>query len=214
MKISSVVSFCACLTVCGHFLAASPVHAQSSLPKNTQLKIDAEKGDPKAQYELGNAYSSSDPDQAFSLYKKSADQGYADGQFAYAEMMKNGYISRASGRHERVNADAPKAAQFYHKAAIQGHCRAQFALGECFHNGWGVKADLASAYIWYAITSKNRGDFSSPILAKSRMEGIALKLTPEEIKQAQIKADGFKPVTAKEPSPSGKGSQPQPEPSK
>ena len=67
--------------------------------------------------------------------KKLAEQGLAEAQNKYAELLS------AAGSYI-------KAAGWYKKAAKQNYARAQANLAECYFNGYGVNADLTLAKKW------------------------------------------------------------------
>src|SRR5690242_10750407 len=64
---------------------------QTQLPSLEQTRLDAEKGDPKAQNELGKVFLvKSDYATAFMWFKKSGDQGNVDSQYQLAQMLLDG----------------------------------------------------------------------------------------------------------------------------
>ena len=83
-------------------------------------------GDPRAQYELGMAYEKGhvvdrDIDQAAAWLKKSADQDYADGQFAYGVMLAT---ARGQGLDKSSRQDKQEAIALLLKAKAGGHLEA------------------------------------------------------------------------------------------
>ncbi|HEX9024664.1 MAG TPA: tetratricopeptide repeat protein, partial [Geobacteraceae bacterium] len=101
----------------------------------------AEKGDSKAQLELGLMYrtgtgTNHNDDKAISWFLKSAQQGNPRAQFHLAHLL--------SGRNMN-----DEAVGWYRKAAEQGQIDAQFSLGVMYFNGSGVKRDYAEAARWY-----------------------------------------------------------------
>jgi TPR repeat protein len=74
--------------------------------------------------------------QARVWFKKAADAGHADAQFALARSF------------ESSDSELPVA--WYQKAAAQGHADAQAALAERYQRGFGVAQDGMAAVNWYA----------------------------------------------------------------
>ena len=71
-----------------------------------KLRADAEKGDPKAQYEIGNQYwgrgSSEEAAEGVKWYRRSAEQGFGDAQFNLGIAYQTGY----GVEQDNVQADA------------------------------------------------------------------------------------------------------------
>jgi len=87
-------------------------------------------------------------------FEKSADQGYADAQFALGLM----YDAGIGG----LSNDFDKAMELYQKAADQGHPKAQYGLGNAYYCGHGVSRDMAQALIWYRKAAE-RADVSEQV---------------------------------------------------
>jgi TPR repeat protein/FKBP-type peptidyl-prolyl cis-trans isomerase len=111
------------------------------------LKARAEKGDVKAQYELGNDYMygyglglKKDAVQAAYWYRKAADQGSAEAQ---CHLGSSYYCGQG------VQQDYGEAVKWYRKAADQGDSGGQSGLGTCYEQGHGVPRDYAEAVKWY-----------------------------------------------------------------
>ena len=122
-------------------LALSPALAASP----NELRVAADKGDPKAQYELARCYAhgvdvTQDYARAVVYLRKSAEQGYA-----YAQTELAACYAKGSG----VPADLGQAAQWYRKAAAQGDPLAQFGLGNFYFHGRGVTEDKVEAIHWW-----------------------------------------------------------------
>lgn len=77
--------------------------------------------------------------QAKAWYKKAAEAGHANAQFALA--------------HGFEHAERGQAAHWYHQAAVQGHAGAQAALADLHLHGRGVTQDRISALTWYATAA-------------------------------------------------------------
>lgn len=108
-------------------------------------KVQAEKGDPIAQYYLGNSYYGGngvvqDYVQAASWYRKAAIQGIASAQYNLGNSYRDG---------KGVVQDYVQAVSWYRKAIAQGHLKAHSDLGLCYFNGTGVKKNEVEAVSWY-----------------------------------------------------------------
>ena len=114
--------------------------------------ILAEKGDPEAQYQLGNFYASGwddfvndygvkkDWQKAIEWYTKAAEQGYAEAQYTLGMRYAEG---------KGVKQDWQKAIEWYTKAAEQGHAEALYTLGMYYAKGEGVEEDWKKAVEWF-----------------------------------------------------------------
>ncbi|HAZ08197.1 MAG TPA: hypothetical protein DCZ01_06690 [Elusimicrobia bacterium] len=137
----------------------------------------ATKGDPLAQYRLGEMYSfgrgvRQDSSKAIVWYNKAAAQGDIDAQNNlgvmyydrrdYGKALKWFLGAARAGKTEAqfnagniyyngdgVTRDYAKAARWYHKAGGRGDARAQNNLGFMYAGGQGVAKDEASAFFWY-----------------------------------------------------------------
>ena len=99
------------------------------------------KGDPEAQYYLGEHYADDeDFKTAVKWFQKAADRGNADAQnnlgFCYHE-------------GQGVPQDYDEAVKWYLKAADQGFAFAQNNLGFCYQEGQGVPKNYNEAVKWY-----------------------------------------------------------------
>ena len=102
---------------------------------------DAEGGNPKAQLDLGIAYSKGEgipQDYAKSMkwYRMAAEQGLAEAQNNLGVAYYNG---------QGVPQDYTEAMKWYRMAAEQGLAEAQNNLGVAYYNGQGVPQDYTEA---------------------------------------------------------------------
>jgi len=140
------------LVSCTTFAAQSALAFQDDYVWQERFKkqiVDAEKGNPEAQYDIGEMYEKgsgvqTDAKKAFSWYERSANQGHVKGQFKVAYMYYKGL---------GVEANITKAHLIMEKPAGEGNVRAQFYLAQMYEKGDGVKADLDEAFTWYSRSS-------------------------------------------------------------
>ena len=128
---------------------------------NAQINalIEKEKADPndaKSLYELGVRCSNGDgvmkdPFTAIELYRRAAEMGNADAQYAYGmeylEHLHEIIAPRAAAKAEGV--------KWLRKAAEQGHAEAQIELAKCYLRGEGVKSDWNEAYKWGKMAAES-----------------------------------------------------------
>lgn len=132
----------------------------------------AEKGDARAQYNLGFLYANGqgvgqDFTRALAWYTLAAEQGFAPAQFNLGVMYSS---------DEGVPPDHAAALKWYHKAAGQGDPDAQFNLGVAYALGNGVTRDYMLAYCWY-----DRAARAGHAKAARTRDSIAAELTPEQL---------------------------------
>ncbi|HEY5720101.1 MAG TPA: tetratricopeptide repeat protein [Gammaproteobacteria bacterium] len=145
-----------------HALAAEPLdgavaaYQRGDYPQALPvLRAQAEAGDPVAQVYMGLAYYNGHgvaEDDAVSLdwFRRSAEQGYAEGQFQLGYMYVYGFGVPAA----ELDPEG-QAARWFHEAAVQGHAEAQFNLGLLLLAGSGVERDEAEAMRWIELAAQN-----------------------------------------------------------
>lgn len=87
-----------------------------------------------------------------------------------------------------VERDDERAFEWYLRASMKGHPGAQSGIGWYFEVGRGTGVDLVRAYLWYGLSTIG-GD---PDAAVS-IEEVAKKMTPEEIRRAQVLINDYRP---------------------
>src|SRR6266436_2993486 len=111
-----------------------------------EIRAGADKGDAKAQYELGRTFFSGtlgvakDEAEAVKWFRKAAEQNVADAQFSLG-------VCYANGRG--VAEDDAESVKWFRKAAEQNYARAQYNLGVRYTNGRGVAKDDAESVKWF-----------------------------------------------------------------
>jgi hypothetical protein len=143
----------------------------------------AAQGNAPAQYNLGVLYGqghgvAQDPKQAASWYEKAAAQGFAPAQAALGSLYDDG---------QGVEQDYKKALELYEKAAKQGFTKVQVNLGILYVEGQGTAQDNVEAYKWWALARENGSDD-----AKSNLEKLEPKMTPEQIAEGQRRVEAWK----------------------
>jgi TPR repeat protein len=178
-----------------------------------EVKIQAEKGNAKAQFYLGLVYASGgyiayastnrvkqDYAEAMKWYRKAADQNDADAQNNLAVMYEKG---------QGVTQSYAEAVKWYHKAAEQNQIVAQYNLGSDFVAGNGVPIDYVQGYKWMNLALAQG---SEP--AKRYLPILESQMTQEQIAEAQQLTREFKPrkesssgnsTSPENPSASGSG---------
>lgn len=119
--------------------------------KFAQWTKKAKKGDPEAQYKLGEYYDTIRTDylNAQKWYRVAATKGrHAGAQYKLGQLYLNG---------RGVENDLPAAMNWFRRSARQGDPRAQFFLGVAYRDGWERKADLIEGYKWFYLSNK-KGD--------------------------------------------------------
>lgn len=109
-------------TVCGKY--QDKCEFRGNHPDFNEAKLKAQKGDPKAQFELGVCYFygkgvSENEEEAVKWWRKAANQGLAEAQFNLARCYENG---------EGIQRNYAEAMKWYRKAAEQGHEDAKESL--------------------------------------------------------------------------------------
>jgi TPR repeat protein len=161
--------------------------AEAQLPDLAQIKLAAEKGDAKAQFDLGKTYRNrGDSENAEKWFRLAAGQGHAEAEFAYGECLMIGLHQRVDGKLKRGAPEPSQAASWFAKAAAHGYPRAYQKLGDLYRDGKGVRQSNTEAYKYYTIADK----LGQP-LAKHFRDQLILKMTSQEISLAQQAAETF-----------------------
>lgn len=180
----------------------APAQAQrpAVMPFAQRMRLAAQRGHPKAQYDLGLAYQTGrhgfqrDVRQAKHWFHRSALGGEAAAQYALAQMFQKGALGHV---------DMPQALHWQHEAAKRGHTEAQYQLGMAHLNGHnGAKVDPPRGQFWLKEAAK-RGHRSAQ-LAMNRQ-----RAAPPPVQLASIQ----QPVMPRAmPAPPRPQYQPQPAP--
>src|SRR2546430_439433 len=150
-----------------------------------EIRAGADKGDAKAQYELGRAFFSGtlgvakDEAEAVKWFRKAAEQNVADAQFSLGVCYDNG---------RGVTKDEVEAEKWWLHAAGQSEDEAQYNLGVCYDSGEGVPKDEVEAHKWWLLAAGQGNDD-----AKYNMTIVENKMSREQIAEGQRLARDFKP---------------------
>src|SRR2546430_722208 len=150
-----------------------------------EIRAGADKGDAKAQYELGRAFFSGtlgvakDEAEAVKWFRKAAEQNVADAQFNLGVCYANG---------QGVPEDDAESVKWFRKAAEQNLADAQYNLGVCYDSGEGVVKDEVEAYKWWLLAAGQGNDD-----AKYNMTIVENKMSREQIAEGQRLSRDFKP---------------------
>ena len=150
-----------------------------------EIRAGADKGDAKAQYELGRAFFSGtlgvakDEAEAVKWFRKAAEQNVADAQYNLGVCYANG---------QGVTEDDAESVKWFRKAAEQNLADAQYNLGVCYDSGEGVVKDEVEAYKWWLLAAGQGNDD-----AKYNMTIVENKMSREQIAEGQRLARDFKP---------------------
>ena len=150
-----------------------------------ELQRGAERGDTKAQAELGGKYATGEGvekhyEEALKWFRLAAEQGDAEAQ-------NNLGLCHLDG--QGVPQDYAEAVKWYRKAAAQGLASAQSNLGGCYATGRGVPQDYVEAYVWMSLA---RHSIPS---ADEAAYGLAAELTPEELAKARERVAALREKT-------------------
>jgi uncharacterized protein len=144
-------------------------------PDISALASEAASGNPRAQLELGQAYSETKDPEKLSLsiywFEKAAQQGNADAEWR---------LSWAYGAGEGVPPDDKSALNWLKKAAEDGQVRAQSLLGMYYRDGRFVERDEKKAFDLFLRAAK-QGDVDSLSVAQMYEEG---DVVPQDYPQA------------------------------
>lgn len=192
--------------------------------KEGLLRAKAEKGDAKAQADLGLFYAyrlgaPRDDAESVKWFRKAAEQGNAIAQVGLGVCYFEG---------DGVLKDTKEAVKWYVRAVEQGNAQAQYMLGRCYASGEGVPKNdeiavkyfskaadqgnspaqwqLGHAYVLGKGVPKDWIEaFKWLSLSKKRGDAIAARwldyaaeqMTPEQIAEAQKRVNEWKPTTPK-----------------
>lgn len=127
----------------------------------------ANKGDDKAQFELGLMYQTGkgvtkNTPEAIKWWQQAANQGNVFAQYSLGVMYDLG---------DGVNENNVEAKKWYLKAAEQGNDNAQLNLGILYADGEGIPQDYNEAFKWFTKASNQGNANALDCLAKLYLQG-------------------------------------------
>ena len=150
----------------------------------------ADRGYAHAQLDLAHLYQLGfgvprDDGQAAFWYRKAAEQGDDLAQVVLGDMYKHG---------QGVPENFAQAEHWYREAANQGDATGQYDVGLMFATGrGGVLQDYISAHMWLNLAASRADDALIRDAAVKDRDGVAAKMTPAQIAEAQRMAREWKP---------------------
>lgn len=111
--------------------------------------------------------------------------GFAGSQNNLGDMYENGNgLPKSPG----------DAIYWYVRSAMQGEPTAYLSLGFCFADGVGVQNDPVEAAFWLLLAVRDLHEGSNRNDASEKLAELRRSMTVEQLEQATIKADLFKPL--------------------
>ena len=132
---------------------------------------------------LGNEEAPQDASAAAECFRKAAEQGLPDAQINLGLMHYH-----AMG----VPGDHAKATHCFRMAAVRGSAEAQYRLSKMYAYGEGVPKDFVAAHMWLKLAAAQRLEDSQQ--AKELLEWLVKEMTADQIAEAQIRADEWRPI--------------------
>jgi len=148
----------------------------------TEWQALADAGDADACYGMGLLYGNGfgvdlNDDLALKYYLTAAEKGHAEAQYSLGIMHQNGW---------GVPVNEEEGMKWYALAADQGVVGAHLALGRVYAMDFSEKFDAVEAYKWFGLAEKS-GDLD----AKSKLEFLASRMSPEQIADAEARIDAW-----------------------
>ncbi len=166
------------------------------------LRPAAESGDDNAMVILGNMYADGlgvgkDPKEAFTLYHRAAVKNNAAGMAATAAFYQRGL---------GVPVNTRMAIEWFHRSAKIGHQTGAFFYAVHSYQGskgkdYDIPPDFARAYKWLRIAAKTGVNTKIQKASAQLADGLAKKMTPEELAKVSQEVADWKPLLPSELGP-------------
>lgn len=145
----------------------------------------AEKGDPRAQFNLGVSYEQGwgveqNLSEAATWYRLAADQGYSLAQHNLGVLYEQG---------RGVPQDQTEALRWLRLAAERNNAFAQHRLGEFHESGRGMPQDAVRAHMWFNLSAAQGHE-----PAVQRRDRLTAAMSREQVAEAQKLAREWKPA--------------------
>ncbi len=150
---------------------------QAAIAVKSALEEAARNGDAEAQFRLGRAAlldttrGKEGAAEAVAWLRQAATGGHTGAMLQLGKLYRSGVGMPQNYEY---------AGKWIRSAAEAGDSDAMVELGRLYRGGLGVGADPVQAYVWF-----NRAAAAMNIDGARERDGIALKLSPEELKSAQ-----------------------------
>jgi len=171
----------------GNSTQAAPQQTSATSPLQ-QLHRQAKKGNPEAQFALGQAYDRGrevplDQAEVVRWYRRAAEQSDTFSQF---------FLGNKYWEGSGISKNEQEAIRWWHKAAAQGFAPAQNSLGQALATGSKTLGqDKVQAYMWLALSAK-QGDQE----ADQQRAILAKQLKKDQIEKAKLLIKQWKPQRA------------------
>lgn len=175
----------------------------SSLP---EIKLAAEGGDAAAQEKLGDIFMArSDGAQAEVWYRKAAEAGRGTAQAKLGKRLLT--RSRTGSGLDQAARDrlAKEALPWINMAARQGITAAQADLATLLLEGNLTSPDLVEAYKWGALAATAPAGKAERTIGMRVRDAAVLKMSVDEITEAERRVSAFQPQTPGQAGRSGAG---------
>ena len=136
-----------------------------------ELKAAAEKGNPKAEAQLGEMLLRGDPaygvvqdrPRAVELLEKAARQGEASAAFRVGMLLDDG---------DGLAQDRPRALAYFRAAAAGGATEAFHNIGAAYASARGVKRDYAEGLAWLMVARKRGAESNAEPALRAQIEKL------------------------------------------
>jgi TPR repeat protein len=142
------------------WVAVSPSDTNTATMLFEEIKAKAEKGDPEAQFRLGELFSHGLIEVDGKFVKQVKNKKEAIKWFSKAAEQNYQLASLQLGELFLKDKEYSEAMKWLRKAADFGYLMAMETLGEMYQNGLGVAKDYEAAVHWYRMAAE-QGEFSS-----------------------------------------------------
>jgi TPR repeat protein len=108
-----------------------------------------------------------------------------------AELGSTGAMDNIGEMYARgigVEQSDTEAFQWFRQAADRGHGAAACKVGSCYSAGRGVPQDNVQAYVWFSV------GIAAGLDAAQDRDAVASKLTPDQVKEANLLVSQWKPL--------------------
>jgi restriction system protein len=185
------------LSLLAAVVAGCLIALDASSSSVAEIKIAAEQGDAEAQEKLGDAHTARmDVTQAELWYRKAAQAGRPTAQAKLGNrllMRSRMGIGLDATTREKLGKEA---LVWIRPAARQGVARAQADLASILYDGKLAPQNLVEAFMWGALAAENPMNLVARTAGRTIRDAAVLKMTADQIREAQRRLAAFKTETA------------------